>query len=103
MKKIRGTGEGDREVSSVSFIIPAWNEESVLGPTIDAITDATRQLPVPYEIIVVDDGSTDRTAEVRSGTTPRVVSVQHRQMPPHVMPVRAKREEMSSFSWDATP
>lgn len=68
------------EVRSVSFIVPAWNEESVLGPTLDAIQAAARQLPVPCEIIVVDDHSTDRTSTVALGRGARVIRVQHRQI-----------------------
>ncbi len=48
----------------ISFIIPAWNEESVLGPTLEALSIARRHVAAPSEVIVVDDGSTDRTAEI---------------------------------------
>jgi len=64
----------------VSFIIPAWNEESVLGPTLEALSIARRDLAVPSEVIVADDGSTDRTAEIARQLGARVVSVHHRQI-----------------------
>src|SRR5882762_4864686 len=64
----------------ISFIIPAWNEESVLGPTLEALSVARRHLAVPSEVIVADDGSTDRTAEVARQHGGRVVAVQHRQI-----------------------
>jgi len=67
-------------VRSISFIVPAWNEESVLGPTIDAIKDSVRQLPVTSEVIVVDDSSTDQTADIAVEHGARVVRVQHRQI-----------------------
>ncbi|MGE5550714.1 MAG: glycosyltransferase family 2 protein [Bacteroidota bacterium] len=41
-------------------LIPAYNAESTLGPTIEAL----RLLPEVDAILVVDDGSTDRTAEI---------------------------------------
>lgn len=69
-----------REVRSISFIVPAWNEESLLGPTIDAIKSSVRQLPVTSEIIVVDDSSTDQTADIAVEHGARVVRVQHRQI-----------------------
>ena len=64
----------------ISFIIPAWNEESVLDPTLEALTVVARHLDVPSEVIVADDSSTDRTAEIARQRGARVVSVQHRQI-----------------------
>lgn len=64
----------------ISFIVPAHNEERLLGRTLDAIEDATRSLGVPTEVIVVDDASTDRTAAIAREHGARVVSVGHRQI-----------------------
>ena len=50
----------------VSIVIPAYNEEVAIGDDLDLIKrtmDATGQ---PYEVIVVNDGSTDRTVEIVS-------------------------------------
>jgi len=80
MKKSTQRPEIIREVRSISFIVPAWNEESVLGQTIDAIKNSARQLPVTNEIIVVDDSSTDQTADIAVEHGARVVRVQHRQI-----------------------
>lgn len=41
-------------------MIPAFNEEA----TISTVLDEVAQLQVPHEVVVVDDGSTDRTAEL---------------------------------------
>ena len=46
----------------LSFVIPAYNEELYLPPTLDAIHSAARALAIDYEIVVADDGSTDATA-----------------------------------------
>ena len=46
---------------TVSVIIPARNEESCLG---DCLQSLVSQAGVPFEIIVVDDHSTDRTREI---------------------------------------
>ena len=64
----------------ISFVIPAWNEESVLGPTLAAVSVATRHLAEASEVIVADDSSTDRTAEIARQHGARVVTVQHRQI-----------------------
>lgn len=49
---------------TVTVVIPAHNEERDLGETLDALM---RQTVPPDRIIVVDDGSTDRTSEVAAG------------------------------------
>lgn len=48
----------------LSFIIPAHNEEMLLGGTIRAIQDAGSELDEPFEIIVVDDASSDETTSI---------------------------------------
>jgi hypothetical protein len=64
----------------ISFVVPAHNEEAGLRPTLAAIHDAMRTVARPYEIIVVDDASTDRTAEIAQTNRATVVPVQHRQI-----------------------
>lgn len=48
----------------LSVVIPARNESANLGPTLDQIADRLRADQLPYEIVVVDDGSSDGTADV---------------------------------------
>lgn len=48
----------------LSVIIPAYNEESRLNRTLGSMWRALRRRFTDFEIIVVDDGSTDRTAAV---------------------------------------
>ena len=64
----------------ISFIVPAHNEEACLAPTLQAIHESARTIGQPYEIIVVDDASTDTTAEVARKNNARVVAVNHRQI-----------------------
>lgn len=51
-------------LSSLSIFMPAYNEEGNIATTIIDARSAAKQITRDYEIIVVDDGSRDRTAEV---------------------------------------
>ena len=64
----------------ISFIVPAHNEQAGLGKTLQAIHDSARIVGQPYEIIVVDDASTDATAEIARQHNATVVTVNHRQI-----------------------
>lgn len=48
----------------LSIVIPAFNEAQRLGPTLRRVVDYLRQNGADYEVLVVDDGSTDATSEV---------------------------------------
>ncbi len=48
----------------LSIIIPAYNEEKRIGPTLRSLLDYLYRERMVFEIIVVDDGSTDGTASV---------------------------------------
>jgi glycosyltransferase involved in cell wall biosynthesis len=48
----------------VSVVIPAYNEEKTIGNVIEETIQVMDSLGLPYEIIVVDDGSIDRTKEI---------------------------------------
>jgi glycosyltransferase involved in cell wall biosynthesis len=63
-----------------SFVIPAHNEEALLGSTIDALQRSADDAGIAYELIVVNDGSTDRTAEIAAQRGGRVVSVNLRKI-----------------------
>ena len=64
----------------ISFIVPAHNEQAGIGRTLQAIHDAARVVGQPYEVIVVDDASTDGTAEIARRHNATVVPVNHRQI-----------------------
>ncbi len=54
---------------SITLLIPAYNEENGIGPVLEQV----KSIGLPGEIIVVDDGSTDRTFEVAQASGVRVV------------------------------
>ena len=64
----------------ISFIVPAHNEEAYLGKTLSAIHAAASAVGETYEVVVVDDASTDATADVARKYGATVVPVQHRQI-----------------------
>jgi glycosyltransferase involved in cell wall biosynthesis len=64
----------------ISFIVPAYNEERLLGTTLDALHAAGRAVGEPYELVVVDDASTDQTALIAHNHGALVVNVAHRQI-----------------------
>jgi len=64
----------------ISFIIPAHNEEFLICGTISALHTAATATSERYEIIVVDDASTDGTATVAVRWGAQVHSVQYRHI-----------------------
>jgi len=51
---------------SISIIIPVFNEENNLSPLYTELTGVLQKLDISYEIIFVDDGSTDNSFKVLS-------------------------------------
>jgi len=64
----------------ISFIIPAHNEEALLGRTLSALHESAWVLGETYEVIVANDTSTDRTAAIVMEQGARVVAVNRRQI-----------------------
>lgn len=55
--------DGDPGVK-LSVVIPAQNEEGSVGRTVEGIVAVLEREGIDYEVLVVDDGSTDGTADV---------------------------------------
>jgi glycosyltransferase involved in cell wall biosynthesis len=64
----------------ISFVIPAHNEELELSSTLAAIGSATSRVNQPYEIVVVDDASTDATPEIALHAGAKVIRINRRQI-----------------------
>ena len=56
-----------REVE-ISIIIPTYNEEARVKPSLEVIMDYLRSLMRSWELIVVDDGSRDATVDIVQAT-----------------------------------
>ncbi|MCG9787511.1 undecaprenyl-phosphate 4-deoxy-4-formamido-L-arabinose transferase [Vibrio barjaei] len=54
----------NQAINFVSIVIPVYNEENCLQELIDRTTKASDSIGKDYEIILVDDGSRDRSAEI---------------------------------------
>lgn len=64
-----------READSerVSVVIPAYNGERYLAEALDSVFNQTEK---PYEVIVVDDGSTDTSSEILDSYGDRIVKIE---------------------------
>src|SRR5262245_4521001 len=70
----------EHDAQMISFIVPAHNEEAWVGRCISAIRSGVESLNEPYEIIVVDDASSDATASIAREQGAQVIRVEHRQI-----------------------
>jgi len=86
----------------LSVIIPAHNEAESIGGTVAGVSGALRAANVPHEILVVNDHSCDRTAEVLTtlaGTVPELRWVENRGLGRGFG--HAVRRGLESFAGDA--
>ena len=62
----------------ISIILPAYNEEKAIKQSIDKINEVMNKIKkYPYEIIVIDDGSNDKTYEHAKKTNAKVIKNPH--------------------------
>src|SRR5216684_6690052 len=64
----------------ISFIVPAHNEELWIGKCLGSIRATMEKLAEPYEVIVVDDASTDSTPRLAEQMGARTIRVEHRKI-----------------------
>jgi glycosyltransferase involved in cell wall biosynthesis len=56
-----------RNLPQLSFVIPAYNEEALIGPCLDSVLKEVKRSGVDAEIVVVNNASVDRTGEIARG------------------------------------
>lgn len=69
-----------QKLSSISAFIPCYNEEKNLKPMIDAFLAVLPQIALKYEIIIINDGSRDRTgkiADTLAQSNPKIKVIHH--------------------------
>ena len=66
---------------SLTIIVPALHEEAKIADTINAVLPLARDLLDDFEVVLVDDGSTDATGAImeRYATDPNVSIIHHEQ------------------------
>ncbi len=80
LRRFLRPNQSDAETPKLSFVVPAHNEEHELPDTLRAIRRAADAAKEAYELIVVDDASTDATAEIAEQFGARIVQVSRRQI-----------------------
>ncbi|MEJ7900334.1 MAG: glycosyltransferase family 2 protein, partial [Thermomicrobiales bacterium] len=79
------TPEGDigpRPIGSLTILVPVMNEEGNLPELYERLLASLERIKLPFEIIFVDDGSSDGTWGLVSGLSaqdPRVIGLRHRR------------------------
>ncbi len=74
LSRRNSNGDHSRTMPKVSILIPAYNEEKRIGEAVKSVLDSNYP---NLEVIVVDDGSEDRTAEIAEGLGVRVIRTAH--------------------------
>ena len=62
----------------LSIVIPAWQEARRIATTVDGVDRLRAALPYPVEVILVDDGSSDGTADLAEAGGLTVLRRPHR-------------------------
>ncbi len=55
----------------LSVVIPVYNEEENISPLLEGLNKALSSINRPFEVIIVDDGSTDKTAQILKNLKPQ--------------------------------
>jgi dolichol-phosphate mannosyltransferase len=83
-RNLTATSQSDPELKLLTVVIPARDEEGCIQSTLEHLHLELRLHNVEHEIIVVDDGSTDRTAPIVTSLGERIPEVRLvTSSPPH--------------------
>lgn len=63
--------------NGLSIVIPVYNEENAIVNTLTSIKDMMQKQAFSWEIVAVDDGSTDRTAAIIASSQVKTKLVKH--------------------------
>jgi glycosyltransferase involved in cell wall biosynthesis len=66
-------------MDSLSIVIPVYNEENAVLPTLEELHTILKKVSFQYEVILVNDGSTDKTAEVLKGSSYDFKLIEHQK------------------------
>ncbi|MBX3721909.1 MAG: glycosyltransferase family 2 protein [Turneriella sp.] len=84
----------------LSVVIPAYNEEQNIAPTVIEITQKLKSAAIPYEIVVVNDNSKDKTPDIVRGLQKKDRGIKLvNRIPPGGFG-RAVRSGLENFSGD---
>ena len=91
----------ERQLQLLSIVIPAQDEEGCVASTVEHLHIELRLRDVPHEIVVVDDGSNDRTWEILEELRTRIPNLVPTKNPgPHGFG-RAVARGLNAMSGDA--
>lgn len=91
----------NKPLRKLSVVIPARDEEGCIASTVRHLNLELKLRDVPHEIVVVDDGSTDRTGEILEEVADEVAELKPvRNDGPHGFG-RAIQKGLSAFTGDA--
>jgi dolichol-phosphate mannosyltransferase len=69
--------DSSRELKVYSIVIPAYNEEDCIAPTVQSIAETLERERINYEILVVNDNSRDRTEAVLQELSTQNIKVRY--------------------------
>jgi glycosyltransferase involved in cell wall biosynthesis len=79
---------------SLSVVVPTYNVQSVLAKTVEELLEIVPELTSPFEIVLVDDGSTDATVDIARELSLRFPQVQLLLQPARLGPQEALRSAL---------